>query len=232
MKRGRCDEEEQSLEVKDWVALFHIESILATLNPYLSTCTLIRLSCVNKRMNTTWINNERRLSVLNMRNRIFVIRGRHYKRNPLTFIKKASLKACSPPVPGEELFTCWECDKRESVTYELMDQRVCKLATCYSCAQKYVEKGYILYSDLFWKLWRWFPHFPHPTNRGTRWMGGDLERAILEEATRHLITIKTGFYNVGKDYIHKSHFRRIIYWLRKAYPVPPAKDGSIAMPLC
>lgn len=229
MKRGRCDEESQNSEFKDWVGLFHIESILAALNPYLSTRTLIRLSCVNKRMNTTWINNERRLGVLNMRNRIFVIRGRHYKKNPLIFIKKASLKACSPP--GKWSFKCWECDRTESVTYELMDQRVCKLATCYSCAKKYFEKNYILYSRIFWVLWNYFPHFPKPTHQGTRWMGGDLERAILEEATRHLITIKTGFYNVGKDYIHKSHFGRIIYWLRKAYPAPPAKDGSIATPL-
>lgn len=229
MKRGRCDEEEQSLEVKDWVRLFHIESILAVLHPYLSTRTLIRLSCVNKRMNTTWINNERRLGVLNMRNRIFVIRGRYYKRNPLTFVKKASLKACSPPAPGEGVFKCWECNGLRSI-YNLFDQRIFKHTTCNECAKGLFRKTYVEFNSLFYELWKWNQHLPSPSLDGRKWLGEFIDRQILEAITPYLFTYRFEC-PVRKDYVLRYHVERIIYWLRKAYPAPPAKDGSIAMPL-
>jgi hypothetical protein len=79
----------ESTVAVDWPSLFHMESILEILQRYLSTSDLIRgISCLNKRMNTTWINCERRLSVLNMRERVHQMTGRLYKaRNPILYEK-------------------------------------------------------------------------------------------------------------------------------------------------
>jgi hypothetical protein len=118
-----------------------MECILVVLHPYLSTVDLIRLSCVNKRMNTTWINNERRLSVLQMRKRILKLTGRKYEvKNPLLFVKKAAIKAlkCYPGL--KKTFNCFRCKAVKTIATLTMDRVLFPYATCGSCAQIIMEK--------------------------------------------------------------------------------------------
>lgn len=155
MKRGRALslEHERNVGV-DWLSLFHIESVLFILHRYLSTPDLIHLSCVNKRMNTTWINNERRLSVLGMRNRVYELTGRKYKGNPLVYIKKASLKARTP-VPIGTQFKCWKCRKDRLI---FADQTYFKHKTCPGCAETIIRKHNIEGMDnIYWCLFRELP---------------------------------------------------------------------------
>jgi transcription elongation factor Elf1 len=147
MKRIRENDEQEGVIV-DWSSLLHMECILVVLHPYLSTVDLIHLSCVNKRMNTTWINNERRLSVLQMRDRILKLTGRKYEvKNPLLFVKKAAIKAlkCYPPPAMQGLkktFKCIRCNAAKTIATLAMDRVLFPYATCGSCAESGMEKRY------------------------------------------------------------------------------------------
>lgn len=135
MKRQRHENPDANdlLDV-GWVWLFHMESILIVLHPYLTTKDLISLSSVNKIMNTTWINNERRLSVLCMRDRVFELTNRRYNvKNPLLHIKREVVKALVP----RHIFKCWRCMKKRK---HLADQTYFRLATCTRCAETYLRK--------------------------------------------------------------------------------------------
>lgn len=133
----------------DWPSLFHMESILEILQRYLSTRDLILgLSCLNKRMNTTWINCERRLSVLDMRERVHQMTGRLYKaRNPILFMKKAIAESRRLPKAGARRFRCWECSASKNVTRLVCDRVRFPCATCFSCACAKMERHNVYVSD-------------------------------------------------------------------------------------
>jgi hypothetical protein len=151
MKRVRSEQEEEDEDKKiDWQRLFHMECILSVLHPYLSTADLIHLSCVNKCMNTTWINNERRLSVLGMRDRVLLATGRKYNvRNPLLFLKKALYKACAAPEKDAKRFKCWECKRPKLMKWLAIDRERWPASTCIECAKESMDKHYfnLPYSD-------------------------------------------------------------------------------------
>lgn len=159
MKRLREEEEEEEEEKEvDWQRIFHWECILVVLHPYLSTSDLIHLSCVNKNMYTTWINNERRLSVLQMRNRVFRATGRKYNvKNPLLFLKKAFKKACAiSKTGGKKKFKCWVCNRTRSVTYLAMDRERWPASTCDGCARNTMQKHYVRIDnvkDIYWYIY-------------------------------------------------------------------------------
>lgn len=158
MKRVRSEEEEVVVVLVDWVALFHVESILIILHPYLSTADVIHLSCVNKKMNTTWINDERRLSVLQMRKRVHDFTGRLYNvRNPLIYMKKAVLKALALPKPGSKRFTCWKCKTSKSMIHLVTIRQLFPYTTCVECAKKKMEETHLCgstYLAIEWYLKR------------------------------------------------------------------------------
>lgn len=146
MKRSRTssEEEEQAVVVVDWPSLFHMESILMVLQQYLPTSALIWLSCVNKRMNTTWISDERRLGVLHMKERILEITGREYKvKNPVKSIRKACLKSVNEPEEGAKKFYCWVCHKQRSVLCLALQRKRWPCATCLECAKNGMEGNYV-----------------------------------------------------------------------------------------
>lgn len=166
MKRLRSDHEEdqEKKEKVDWQRLFHMECILAILHPYLSTSDLIHLSCVNKCMNTTWINNERRLSVLQMRNRVLDATGRKYNvRNPLLYLKRALKKACAAPKQGAKKFKCWVCKRPKLIKYLAIDRHRWLASTCIGCAKQSMDKHYFyvahsdsIYNVIFYSTNLWF----------------------------------------------------------------------------
>lgn len=155
MKRLRAEEQEEKEEEVDWTRLFHMEGILMILQRYLSTTDLIHLSCVNKRMNTTWINDERRLSVLGMHRRIFQVTGRQYNRrsNPLLFTKKACRKASELPNKGAKKFTCWKCKHNKGISHLVSDRTLFPFITCVECAKKRMEETHLCGSTYFAIEW-------------------------------------------------------------------------------
>lgn len=145
MKRLREEEEEEVVvEFVDWIRLFHIESILMVLHPYLSIQDLIHLSQTNKNMNTTWINNERRLSVLGMRERVFVLLGRSYNvKNPVLCVKKLAIKSLRAPAPDARTFKCWYCSREKRREFLATNRQRWKYATCRACAIESLGKHYV-----------------------------------------------------------------------------------------
>lgn len=155
MKRIRAEEEEEELTTVDWTRLFHIDCILVVLQRYLSTPDLIHLSCVNKWMNTTWINNDRRLRILNMRERVHQLTGRLYgaRTNPVLFMKKACRKASGLPVKGAKKFTCWKCKHSKSMSHFVTKRDLFPFATCVECAKKKMEETHLCGSTYFAIEW-------------------------------------------------------------------------------
>lgn len=157
MKRVRSDEEkEEAAAAVDWTRLFHMECILSVLHPHLSTPDLIRLSLVNKTMSTTWINNERRLSVLNMRERIFRLLGRRYNvKNPIASVKRLAAKSRVSPKFGAKRFKCWRCNSCRTVNNLVTNRERWKYATCLTCAHLSMTKHYVNVknvTDLYWHI--------------------------------------------------------------------------------
>lgn len=212
MKRARevNDEMEEAsgVEVVNWCRVFEIEAILMVLNPYISTRDLIRLSRVNKHMYTTWITNERRLGVLRMRERVKDVTNRVYKKNPLFFIRSASLKACSPIIGNQGKFKCWRCNHYRHVC-DLADSRIFKLHTCFNCAKVRIDKTHVLFANLYWTIWRFAKHLPKPCSDGRKWLGGNFDFQLLKRVTPHIVTFKRSPFDTGKDYVPNN----VVYWV-------------------
>lgn len=157
MKRLRTEDEEKEepLPLIDWTRLFHMDGILVVLQRYLSTADLIHLSCVNKRMNTTWINSDRRLQIFDMRRRVHQLTGRLYgaRSNPVLFMKKACRKASGLPAKGAKKFTCWKCKHSKSMTHFVTKRDLFPFATCVECAKKKMEETHLCGSTYFAIEW-------------------------------------------------------------------------------
>ena len=231
MKRLReVEEEQEEQSYIDWTRLFHIESILLVLHPYLSTTDLIRLSCVNKYMNTGWINNERRLSVLNMRERIADMTGRIYNvKNPIRCIKSAYLKAQTPVklAKGKSTFTCWQCQKRKSIRLYLVDRELFEARTCLKCAKWiYINARGLVYSAfIFHDIWDYATEKEEKEGRAyfvpyiSQWPP-DLRKRIEDFIRPHIIRVR--FMEDCIDcYIHKDYLQEPIAWVREAFASPP-----------
>jgi transcription elongation factor Elf1 len=231
MKRARLEEEEEEQSYIDWTRLFHIESILLVLHPYLSTTDLIHLSCVNKHMNTSWINNERRLSVLNMRERIQDMTGRVYNvKNPVRCIKSAYLKALKPVKleKGKWRFTCWRCQNQYSIRLSLVTHRDFKARTCLECAKRIFHKNHTLAggSDVFYNIWVIISDEEDEKEDGgylvpyiTQWPR-DLIQRIEDFIRPHIIRVRF-VEDCTMSYIHKDYLQEPIAWVREAFASPP-----------
>lgn len=226
MKRARLEEEEREQEEQssiDWTRIFNMESILLVLHPYLSTPDLIYLSCVNKHMNTSWINNERRLSVLHMRERIRDMTGRVYHvKNPVRCIKSAYLNAQEPVklAKGKSTFTCWQCQKKKSIRLHLVSHDLFKARTCLTCAQWiYINTRSLVFSAFaFHNIWDGIPKEDRVPYIG-QWPP-DLKKRIENFIRPHIITARFND-DYSDSYIHKDFLKEPIAWVREAFASPP-----------
>jgi hypothetical protein len=217
MKRIRENDEQEGVAY-DWPSLLHMECILVVLHPYLSTVDLIHLSCVNKRMNTTWINNKRRLSVLQMRDRLHKLTGRKYeKKNPLLFAKMAAIKAlkCSPTIGGlKKTFKCFRCNNVKTIATFTMDRVLFPYATCHVCAQlemrKNYERCYNLIDSTFCFLMRDLKQHSIDEPTASVWCTNFLKKPdVLSELEKNRVCLKFGDYCFDY-YIHKSFLQSIV----------------------
>lgn len=223
MKRSRSSsnsEEQQDqllvgAAVVDRPSLFHMESILMVLQRYLPTSALIWLSCVNKRMNTTWISDERRLGVLHMKERILELTGREYKvKNPVKSIRKACLKSVNEPEEGAKKFYCWICRKPRSVKKLTLKRKQWPCATCLECAKKSMKRNYVEMDDVFY----------HVENKSygpgwnerlyNEWLSSNRER-ITSMIRQQAFMVFFNTYNL-KRYVHLSHIEPFIDEAQKA----------------